>query len=244
MSRNTYPPGNSEFLELLERKPFDRESACRILKNIENIDQAILDRDGFSTTYLFEAQSFNNVDAVRFLLENGANPNFNDASLSNDCPLYNLHFLFPEMEDEMWERLKIVSLFFEYGADPNLLVEDETLYDHVIWEVFYHDSAHRDEYLFAFFKRLLAYGGGGGASHSQKPVFTEPIIPSKIDEYQLQFTTLSPFAYLAEHIIRSLRLRSRTFKVRGLIQVLNRAPRTHTVGHLINPDGIDIGIFE
>ena len=211
MRNSIYPPGNRELLTLLERKPFDRKAASLAIKDIADINQPILDNSGHPTTYLFAAQSFNNVDGVRFLFENGADPNFNDDSLSDDCPLYDLHFLFFEMENEAQERLEIVSLFFEYGADPNLIVDGETIYDHVIWEVFDPDAVHGEEYLLSYFKRLLAYGGGGKPSSSRKPKFTEPIDTTRIDEYQIQF--------------------------------VKQPGSNHEVGHLLNPDGIDIGTF-
>lgn len=208
LSKAECPQGNIEFLSMIADKYFDRVAAERLLLEIPDIDQLVLDLNGYSTTYLFEAQTFNNVEAVRFLLEHGADPNLCHDS---DCALDDLHFGCIETPEEAPKRLEIAKLFFEFGGDPNIRVDGETLYDHVIWEVFYDDIPHDREYLYSFFKLLLAYGGGGGKSNSPKPQFTEVIDRDRIAEYTLKFV-----------------------------------PREdgYVVGHLINPDGIDIGIFE
>lgn len=56
--------------------------------------------DGHSSTYLYEAQEENNVEAVRFLLELGANPSYCNEKLDNDCALWNLQYLWMESEDD------------------------------------------------------------------------------------------------------------------------------------------------
>ena len=208
LSKAEYPQGNIEFLSMIADKYFDRVAAERLLLEIPDIDQLVLDLNGYSTTYLFEAQTFNNVEAVRFLLEHGTDPNLCHDS---DCALDDFHFGCIETPEEAPKRLEIAKLFFEFGGDPNIRVDGETLYDHVICEVFYDDIPHDREYLYSFFKLLLAYGGGGGKSNSPKPQFTEVIDRDRIAEYTLKFV-----------------------------------PREdgYVVGHLINPDGIDIGIFE
>ena len=158
------------------------------------------------------AQSSNNVDAVRFLLENGADPNLDIPELLfSSCALTDLHFLWEEMEDDRAKRLEIAKLFFEFGGDPNLWYEHETLYDHVLWEVFNDDYAPHDwEYVCSFFKILIAYGGGGGKSSCPKPKLLEPIDKNRIDEYELMLFLCND--------------------------------RYHSEGHLFNPDGDDIGI--
>ena len=131
-----YIKGNIDLLTMIESKAFDQAKALHIIEDISDLNQPILNLDGYSTTYLFEAQESNNVEAVRFLLEHGADPNLDIPELLNDCPLHDLHFLWQEMEDYVQQRLEIAKLFFEFGADPNLPYDGETLYDHVRWEVF------------------------------------------------------------------------------------------------------------
>lgn len=136
ISNDKYLPGNAELLAMFESKTFDRETAARILAEIYDLNQPILDNGGYSTTYLYEAETYNNVEAVRFLLENGADPNYCNLDILNSCALDDLHFLWEEMQEEAAQRLEIAKLFFEFGADPDLWCETETLYDHILWEVF------------------------------------------------------------------------------------------------------------
>ena len=210
MLEEHYIKGNIDLLTMIESKAFDQAKALHIIEDISDLNQPILNLDGYSTTYLFEAQESNNVEAVRFLLEHGADPNLDIPELLNDCPLYDLHFLWQEMEDYVQQRLEIAKLFFEFGADPNLPYDGETLYDHVLWEVF-NDSItpHDWEYIKRFFILLIAYGGGGQQKYSQKPHILEPIDKDRISEYD--------FMLILCH------------------------DRYHLEGHLINPDGIDIG---
>lgn len=116
------------------------------------------------------------------------------------------------MEEDAAQRLEIAKLFFEYGGDPDLWYETETLYDHVLWEVFMIElTPHRfyKEYFFRFFVLLIAYGGGQGKSNNMKPQLTEPIDKSRIDEYEFK--------------------------------LIKCEDGYHLEGHLFNPDGVDIG---
>lgn len=165
-AEKNYKKGNAELLTMFKNKSIDREAAERIVAGISDLNEPILDLNGYETTYLFDAETYNNIDAVRFLLEHGADPNLCRLDLINDCPLWDLHFLWEEMEDDAHRRLEIAKLFFEYGADPDLWFEHETLYDHVLWEVF-NDwmTLHDWNYLSRFFVILIAYGGGNGKSN-------------------------------------------------------------------------------
>ena len=199
MNGKNYEKGNAELLLMFKSKTFDRAIASSIIAGIPDINQPILDLYGYSTTYLFEAETYNNVEAVRFLLENGANPNIDVPDLLNNCPLTDLHFLWEEMGDEVEQRLEIAKLFFEFGADPNLLYDVETLYDHVEWEVFYQDVPHDIKYLKRFFLILLAYGGGQ-TSLSNGPRLTEKIDKTQIDQYDFKLLECEDGYHLEGHI--------------------------------------------
>ena len=199
MKHEKYENGNVELLSMLKSKTFDRAIASRIIAGISDLNKPILNLTGHATTYLFEAETYNNVDAVRFLLENGADPNLDIPDLINDCPLTDLHFLWQEMGDEMEQRLEIVKLFFTFGADPNLLYDGESLYDHVEWEMFYQDVPHDLEYLKRFFLILLAYGGGKTSS-SDGTKLTEEIDKTQLDQYDFKLFPCEDGYHLEGHI--------------------------------------------
>ena len=200
-AEENYEKGNVELLTMFENNCFDKQAAERILAGIRDIDQPILGLHGYSTTYLYEAQNTNNVDAVRFLFEHGADPNLNLSELTCDCAFHYLQLPLEKFEEDLSGRLKIAKLFLEYGADPNLLYEGETLYDDVQWAVF-NDSflPHDREYINQFFKLLVAYGGGGGNSRYDNPVLSEPIDKNRIDEYTFKLFLCEDRYHLEGHL--------------------------------------------
>ena len=201
MDQEKYEKGNVELLTMFKNKSFDRNIATRIITTIADLNQPILDLSGYASTYLFEAQTYNNVDAVRFLLENGADPNLDIPEVINGCALSDLHFLWEEMGDEVPQRLEIARLFFEFGGNPNLQYEFETLYEHVLWEVF-NDSItpHNWEYLKKFFIIMIAYGGGDENCRYDKPKIIEPIDKSKISQYDFKLFTCPDGYHLEGHL--------------------------------------------
>lgn len=200
-SNDKYLPGNAELLTMFKSKTFDREKASRLLAEISDLNQPILDSGDYSTTYLYEAETYNNVEAVRFLLENGADPNYCNLDILNACALHDLHFLWEEMQEEAAQRLEIAKLFFEFGADPDLWYETETLYDHVLWEVFNDSMTPHDwDYLHRFFILLIAYGGGARKSNYIGAELSEPIDKSRIDEYDLRLFQCEDGYHLEGHI--------------------------------------------
>lgn len=197
-----YGKGNHKLLTMFKSKYFDYAVAQEIITEILNLNDPILDLNGYSTTYLYEAEENNNIEAVRFLLKNGADPNLYIPKLISDCPLYDLHFLWEEMQEEEQQRLEIVRLFFEFGANPDILYEEETLYDHVLWEVF-NDSItpHDWNYIKKFFIFLVAYGGGKEPSRYGLPNLTEPIDKNRIYEYDFRLVPCEDGYHLDGHII-------------------------------------------
>ena len=103
------------------------------------------------------------------------------------------------MGDEVEQRLEIVKLFFEFGADPNFNYDGESLYDHVEWELFYQDVPHDLKYLKRFFLILLAYGGGQ-TGPSNGPRLTEKIDKTQIDQYDFKLFTCEDGYHLEGHI--------------------------------------------
>ena len=181
-----YPPGNPALLRLFQKFPFPKWRARWLLRKIQNLNEPILDLNGISTTYLYEAQSYNNLEAVRLLLENGADPNYTNEDLVCNCALWDLQYI---CDVERGERIRyeIAKLFFEYGADPNIISDDEPLFDWVVDAVFF-DMGEDGWTSRKDFLKLLAIYGGGGKGCYDRPVFSEPVDKSRIDEYSIQFS--------------------------------------------------------
>lgn len=200
-SKYNYPKGNEELLTMIQTNSFNPQRAKQIITEIPDLDQPILDFNNSPTNYLIEASKYNNnIEAVKFLLENGADPNYCNDDLFY-IALNDLHFLWEEIEEQSDQRLEITKLFFEFGGDPNLIVDGETLYDHVCWELF-NDSItpHQWEYLSKFFLILIAYGGGGGICNYPKPQLTEPIDKTQIDRYTFRLFECADKYHLEGHI--------------------------------------------
>ncbi len=204
-----------ELFELVTTRPFNAERAAIVVQGIPNVDEMITDKKGYSVTLLGEAVDYNNLEAVRFLFKHGADPNY--VSEEFDCPFANLMFGPDDDTPEENEiRYKIAKLFMQYGADPNLVVEGETVYDYVVYEVYNHPESSSWEYRVDFYKLLVLYGGGGhvyknGAHGYGKPELSESIDYSRADDYRV-------WLYQCED-------------------------GYHIEGHLLNPDGEDIGIL-
>ncbi len=183
---NEYPVGNKQILKSFDDGSFDEKYALQVLNNVD-LNEPICDLNGYSTTYLYEAVSANNLPAVSFLLEHGADPNLDKPELICDCPLWQLQYI---EDDQDWKtRYEIAKLFFRYGADPNLESEGETLYDYIVFKV-YNDTPRNDndwENLRHFYKLLVAYGGGGGDGHYPKPQLTG-VNPDRIDDYDIELS--------------------------------------------------------
>ena len=128
MSR--YPTGNKTVLQMIDSGTFDAALA-EVLLNGVDLNAPICDLSGYSTTYLYEAVSNNNLQAVAFLLEHGADPNLNIPELIGDCALWQLQFL--DIGQDWQTRYEISKLFFQYGANPNIKCDRESLYDDVVW---------------------------------------------------------------------------------------------------------------
>ena len=156
----------------------------------------------YSTTYLFEAETYNNVEAVRFLLENGANPNLDIPDIFSGCALHDLHFLWQEMVGEEEKRLEIAKLFYEFGGDPNLPYEMETLFGHVLYEVFDDSNeVHNWEYLKKFFVISLAYGGYKNTNLKEPIHLLEPIDIACVDEYDFKLVKCKDRCNIEGHLL-------------------------------------------
>ena len=178
-----YPAGNATVLGMIESGRFDSGLADDFLYGVD-INAPICDLHGYSTTYLYVAVSKNNLPAVKYFLEHGADPNLYIPELISDCALWDLQYL---DIGQNWEtRYEISKLFFQYGANPNIKCDGETLYDYVLFKV-YNDTPRDDddwENLRHFYKLLVLYGGGEDTGEYPKPRL-EDIDPKNADEYDV-----------------------------------------------------------
>lgn len=197
-----YPCGNEELLTMFEQSCFNKSRTEEILREIPDVDAPILDKDGYPTTYLYEAQRYNSLEGVRLLLEHGADPNGYHPELISDCPLWDLQY---GDEDADWEiRFKIAKLFFEYGADPDFAIDGEKLFYYLEYEVFNEAGKFAWEYQCRLYILMIAYGGG-------EKTLSAPMDLERLEEYDIIFTP--------------------------------HEDGYHIVGHLIDPEGNDIGIL-
>lgn len=183
-----YAPGDPELLGLFETEPFDLERAREIVSGIEDISAPVLDACGYSTTYLYEAQVANNVQAVALLLEMGADPNYYNPDIDGDCPLWDLQYFSDGRDEdikkkEVKARYQIAKLCFQHGADPDLTRGSESLYGYVGSKLFESDEDETDlELLKNLFKLLIAYGGGTAEGY-ERIELSAPIDLERIDDY-------------------------------------------------------------
>lgn len=179
---NEYQPGNPVILRMLQSGSFDTAITEDILNDVD-LNAPIYDERGYITTYLNEAVCSSNLQAVKYLFDHGANPNYNDEDLSC-CPLWELQFLYDESTETQYE---IEKLFFKYGADPNLVCEGEGLYDAVVYSVYNDLPSHKAErkHLLQFYKLLVLYGGGGLENGYGKPSI-ENIDINCADDYHIE----------------------------------------------------------
>lgn len=135
--------------------------------------------EDYETTYLITAAEEGNIDAVRVLLENGADPNF---STEYENALSEL--LYTDVDYAV--KIDIVELLLRYGANP---IDDEDgkevpLLDWVCFKFFNDlpDTEEEIEYLRRYFLLLIIYGG---KTRYCSPVIYRPFDLENTKQYQL-----------------------------------------------------------
>ena len=182
---NEYPTGNLAVLQMIQNHTFDDTMADVLLKE-SNLNSPIINLYGYSSTYLYEAVSENNLPAVSFLLKHGADPNLNNPELICDCALWELQYL---NYDQDWKtRYETSKLFFKYGANPNITLDMVSLYDYIVFKVYNDLPSDIDdrENLLHLYKLLIVFGGGADDEEHGKPHLTN-VDPNKVDEYSIEF---------------------------------------------------------
>ena len=193
---NTRHKKQLTLLKLMREKPFNAAAAMPILPEIGGIDEPFEGEHHYLTTFLEAATEENNSSAVKFLFEHGSDPNMLRIE-DGVCPLDDLMYPAEEKADNQ-ERLEIAKLFLEYGADPNIMTDGETLYDYVIYEAFEHIGEYDRDYLLKFYLLLVAFGGGG--KEYPKPELAEKIDLDHIFEYDFKFFRCEDGYHLEGHV--------------------------------------------
>ena len=182
-----YPPGDPEILRMIESGHFDSKFAEEHLHGVD-LNAPICNlcsRLEYSATYLCEAVTENNLAAVAYLLDHGADPNLYNPDLDEGCALWDLQYL--DVGQDWKTRYEIGKLFFRYGADPNLEVDGETFYHYVLFKVYNDDPRDENDWqnLLHLYLLLVLYGGGNDGTENEDPQLKN-IDRSKIDEYEIR----------------------------------------------------------
>ncbi|MCR4600357.1 MAG: ankyrin repeat domain-containing protein [Clostridia bacterium] len=190
--KNSYSDGNLELLKMIESGNFDEMRAKELIDNIKSnkINCFPSSADGLSDSsnryytanYLLEAVYANNLPAVAFLLDNGADPNLIDDE--EECALWALQYL--DQNQDWQTRYEIAKLFFQHGANPNLEIDQESLYDYVQFKIWMNEENSKNdmENLLQLFKLLVLYGGGGKSLGREYPKLSDNVDLNRIDEYE------------------------------------------------------------
>lgn len=178
-----------KIIKLISNKDFDEKTARNLLEGVD-VNCPIFSN---KSTFLNVAVQYNNPKAVKLLLELGADPNF---GVNDEYPLWNLQYLDGDLED----RCEIQKLFFKYGANPNFIWEDESLYDYVVYKVYNDYFYTGDDFLnLVHFYKLLVINGGGGIGY-RKPDVTK-VDPSRPDDYDVEFEYVDGGRYIKGTLI-------------------------------------------
>lgn len=137
---------------------FDKEKALELIKQVD-VNQEYLDAQySWPKILIIEAVENFNVEMLRLLLENGADPN---KVVDTECALWDLQYSCRD-EGKSEVNLLMAHLLLEYGADPVICPDpmDEDLFSWVWWEVCEKDDP-LEEWIHRcrFFLLLVAYGG-------------------------------------------------------------------------------------
>ena len=111
----------------------------------------------YQTTLLAEAAQAGNIDMVKLLLQDGADPNL----IPEDEPILYMLELPEDEEPSLCDerRLAIVELLLQSGADPLVKWEAESILDDACFEVFNTVTGYDREYMKRFLLLLILYGG-------------------------------------------------------------------------------------
>lgn len=193
-----------ELLSMCADLQFDAVKATKLAKYVE-LNQELPDPEYPSsrTSFLAVARFHANIEMVRILLQCGADPNFilyADKPLYRETPFWDLQYNdYGETEEENEVGLQMAQLMLDYGADPNIDLDDGDLFSYVCSAIFNDD----DEigllrYRSRFFILLVAYGG---KSKNCQPDILKPFDKSNMAQYQFRFVPCGDGYHLTGEIV-------------------------------------------
>ena len=170
---------------------FDKETALSLIKAVD-INKELVEDERYlniKSTFLSRASAYANIEMVRLLLENGANPNlihYEDTPALQENIFWDMQYhLSDDIDEENEIGLQIAQLMLEYGADPGIVIDEEDLFSYVLSAVF-NDDGHKVlcEYRSRFLILLIAYGG---ANSYCKPEIIKEFDKSNMAQYRFNF---------------------------------------------------------
>jgi len=200
----------TELFDMCKCKDFSSSRALELIGQLD-IRGAICDpyNPERQTSFLSQACDYSNLEMVRLLLENRANPNlilYEDMPGWQEAPFWDLQYCeyydsFHESSEENRRiseeaddvKLEIARLFLEHGASPGLMLEGEELFSYVLDAVVMDelDSFHQFEYRSRFLILLIAYGGKN--KHYQMEIL-KPFDKSNMKQYDFVRFSSSPYS--------------------------------------------------
>ena len=183
---------NQKFLFLLDEMcwdwDFDTEEARKLAEKAD-VSKFYLRENYLRPLLLLEtAVEARNINMVKLLLENGADPNANNYDGEN---IFSDMIYLDYYDDEEADRkLEIIKLMLDYGADPcyDDGFEYENLFDTVACRIFnrgYEMVGSEFRYLSTFFTLLIIYGG---KSNYRTLEIVEEFDKSDVFQYHFEYT--------------------------------------------------------
>ena len=168
---------------------FDKETALSLIKAVD-INKELVEDERYlniKSTFLSRASAYANIEMVRLLLENGADPNFilcADKPLYQENPFWDMQYPVSDDAAENETGLQIAQLMLEYWADPGIIIDEEDLFSYVLFAVF-DDDDHEvlREYRRRFLILLIAYGG---SNNYCKPEIIKDFDKSNMAQYRFK----------------------------------------------------------
>lgn len=193
----------NELFKMCKDANFDKDSAIEIIRKVDlNKDYDYSKSSNLTETFLTEACTYANIEMVKLLLENGADPNYiicEDRYLYQDNAFWDMQYYISDEPEEYEMGLEIAQLMLEYGASPSVTVSGEDLFSYVCDMVFNDD--HSDdlqlEYRQRFFILLIAYGG---SNEYCKPQIIGEFDKTNMAQYHFDYVLCDDYYHLTGEI--------------------------------------------